>query len=111
MRKSRVWIVVPIYWILFIIYSLFLDQIRLWFPLGDFIVGSDAYHYGPCSFSVTISLVLLILGIVCAVAKRTKEKGTKGSRRTTGIVIGALVLSFVIQFFFYLNYFGLFYLF
>ena len=108
MKKRRVWLAIPIYWILFIIYIIFLDQIRLCFPFGDFIVGSDEYHYGPCSFSATVSLILLILGVVYIVTRRTIEKGVKGSKRTTGIVMGALILSFAIQIFFYLHYFGLF---
>lgn len=111
MKKSRVWLVIPVYWILFFVYSLFLDFIWAHFPVDDFVVGSDAYHYGPCSFSVTVSLVLLILGIVYTVTRRIKEKGVNGSKRTTGIVIGALILSFVIQFFFYLSYFSIFFLF
>ena len=52
MKKSRVWLVISIYWLVFIIYSMFLVPIRRCFPLGDFIVGSGEYHYGACSFFV-----------------------------------------------------------
>ena len=74
MKKSKVWLVIPIYWIAFVIYSMFLDSILIYCPLGDFIEGSDEYHYGPCSFSVTVSFVLLILGIICVVVCGRKEK-------------------------------------
>ena len=111
MKKSRVWLVIPTYWILFIIYSMFLIPIRRCFPLGDFIVGSGEYHYGACSFSITVSFVLLIFGLLYVVMRGRKERNQKVSKKVAGIVIGALILSFVIQFFFYLSYFSIFFLF
>ena len=111
MKKSKVWITIPIYWILFLIYSMFLDRIWLCFPIGDFIEGSDEYHYGPCSFSITVSFVLLVLGLIYVAMSRKREKDLKGSKRIRIVVIGALVLSFVLQFFFFLSHFSYFYLF
>lgn len=111
MKKSKAWIAIPLYWILFFIYSMFLVEIRLCFPLGDFIEGSNEYHYGACSFSVTVSFVLLILGIIYVVVCGRKENSLKEGKRKKWIVIGALVLSFVMQFFFYLSHFSYFHLF
>ena len=111
MRRSRVWLVIPIYWVLFIIYSMFLVPIRRCFPYGDFIVGSGEYHYGACSFSVTVSFVLLILGLLYVGMRGRKQKNLERNKKKIGIVMGALILSFVMQFFFYLSYFGIFFLF
>ena len=111
MKKSKVWLVIPIYWLVFVIYSMFLDSILIYFPFCDFIEGSDEYHYGPCSFSVTVSFVLLILGIICVVVCGRKEKSLKRGKRKKWIITGALMLSFVMQFFFYLSHFSYFHLF
>lgn len=111
MKKSKVWIVIPFYWIAFVIYSMFLDSILIYFPLGDFIEGSNEYHYGPCSFSVTVSFVLLILGIIYVVVCGRKENILKEGKRKKWILIGTLVFSFVMQFFFYLSHFSYFHLF
>ena len=110
MKKSKLWVPIPIYWIAFSIYNVFLDQISLYFPY-DFIVGSDKYHYGACSFSITISFVLLILEIVYIVTKAIKEKFLKNSKKNVAIVVGILVFSFIVQFFYYLNHFSYYYLF
>ena len=111
MKKRKVWLAIPLYWIAFVIYSLFLDSILIYFPLADFIEGSDEYHYGPCSFSVTVSFVLLILAIIFVVVCGRKEKSLKVGKRTKWITIGVLVLSFVMQFFLYLSHFSYFHLF
>ena len=107
MKKRKVWLTIPIYWCFFFLYSLTLDSILPWFPYSDFVVGSNRYHYGPCSFSITISLILLILGIVYVRKKKTPETGKK----QVMVVIGVLILSFVLQIFYYLNHFSYFYLF
>lgn len=111
MKKSRVWLIIPIYWIVFIVYSMFLVPIRRCFPYGDFIEGSGEYHYGACSFSITVSFMFLIISLLYIVMKSKKEKKHKANIKRTGIIGGALILSFVIQFFFYLSYFGIYYLF
>lgn len=107
MKKSKVWLTIPIYWCLFLLYSLTLDSILLWFPYSDFVEGSNQYHYGPCSFSITISLILLIAGIVYVRKKMLSETGKKQAM----IVIGVQIFSFVLQVFYYLNHFSYFYLF
>ena len=107
MKKNKLWITIPINWVIFLIYSFFLDAILPWFPYGDFVEGSSKYHYGPCSFSITISLVLLILGIAYVV----KNGFRKNTKKEATIVTVVLVLSFLVQFFFYLSHFSYFYLF
>lgn len=107
MKKTKVWLTIPICWCIFFVYSLTLDWILPWFPYSDFVEGSSKYHYGPCSFSITISLILLILGIVYVRKKKTPETGKKQAM----IVIGILIFSFVLQLFYYLNHFSYFYLF
>lgn len=107
MKKRKVWLTIPIYWFLFLLYSLTLDSILPWFRYCDFIEGSNRYHYGPCSFSITISLILLILGIVYVWKKKSSGIGKKYAT----IVIGILIFSFVLQIFYYLNHFSYFYLF
>jgi len=111
MKKCKAWIAIPLYWIAFLINSMFLDSILIYFPLGDFIEGSNEYHYGPCSFSVTVSFVLLIMGIIYVVVCGKKEKSLKEGKRKKWILIGTLVFSFVMQFFFYLSHFSYFHLF
>lgn len=108
MKSSKIWITIPLYWIAFLIYYMFLGKILIFFPLFDFIYGSNEYHYGPCSFSITVSLVLMIFGVIFVVRDKKEQKCSK---RKKGIVIGTLVLSFVMQFFYYLSYFSYFHLF
>lgn len=117
MEKSKFWITIPIYWIVFLVYNIFLEPISSCFSFDDFIVGSPKYHYGPCSFSITISLVLLILGIVYVMKGIAKDSYLKEdyywkkARKRGMIVISILVLSFAAQFFYYLNHFSYYYLF
>lgn len=117
MEKSKFWITIPIYWIAFVIYNIFLEPISSCFRFYDITKGSGKYHYGACSFSITISLVLLVLGIVYVMKGVAKDSYLKEdyywkkARKRGMIVISILVLSFVVQFFYYLNHFSYYYLF
>ena len=107
MKKRKVWLAIPLYWIAFVIYSLFLDSIWIKFPVSDFIEGSDEYHYGPCSFSVTVSFVLMLLAIFYVYVIRQKEKKIYGNKGNIGIMVAGLIWSFIIQVYFLLYYFSL----
>lgn len=106
MKKSKAWIAIPLYWIAFVVYSMFLDSIWINFPTSDFIEGSDEYHYGPCSFSITVSFILMLLAVyyVYVIRRKTKLYGNRGK---IGIMVVGLIWSFIIQVYFLLYYFSL----
>ena len=100
-----------IYWIAFVLYNICLEPISSLFPFYDFTEGSGEYHYGACSFSITVSFLLLVFAIIGVIKKTRKDKLLKENRGKVAVVVGVLVFSFVVQFFYYLSDFSYFYLF
>lgn len=111
MKKNKFWAVILIYWIAFVVYNIFLEPISSLFPFYDFTEGSGKYHYGACSFSITVSFVLLVIAIIDVIRKIKKYELMKENRNKVAVVVGVLVISFAIQFFYYLSHFSYFYLF
>lgn len=116
MKHFKMWFVIPMYWIIFVIYTVFLDQISLCFyhrdihDITQYIDGRVKYDYGPCCLSITIFFVLLILGITLVIMNAVK-KTSKHVKMKAISVAGILVLSFVVQFFMFLSHFSIYFLF
>lgn len=106
--KGKQWLVIPLYWVGFVIYGSFLHRLVPLFPYYDFTEGSGEYHFGPCSFSIALALLVMILAILfIAISGRSKKMHPAGKV----LVITVMVLSFAAQMFIYLDHFSYFYLF
>ena len=95
--KKKLWFVIPLYWVIWFVYGCFLPKITSRFKYYDFTEGSSEYHFGACSFSITLSLVvMLILLIYVIVVSKRNAAIQKG--KTICVALG-LAFSFALQVF------------
>ena len=111
MKRVKLWIAILICWIQFLIVFILSDYISSLFIYPDITLHDGAYHYGICSFSITVALVFMVLGILYVILVALKNIDQKYMKAKSLLTIGILVFSFVIQFFFYLSWWGYYYLF
>lgn len=106
MKRFKLWPEILLYWIWFVISGFLESPISDVFIYPDITLHDEAYHYGPCSFFITISFVLMILGIAHSIVSAVKNKAMVKNKIDYVLVPIILVLSFLFQLFFYLSYFG-----
>lgn len=108
------WLVVLGYWSAFLGYGSFVHELTFKFSNFDFNLDDNQYHFGPCSFSITVFLILLILGLLLLRYIEANFcidpdlEGKKGSWTAAGI---GLLVSFIVTVFVLLDYYSIFFLF
>ena len=103
-------VILPIDWILFFVHTFFLNKLRRVF-LPDFSIILYEYHYGPCSFSITIFFSLMLMGIIYLFFCMKIESIEILGRTKIFEISCILVIFFIIQTLVFLNFYSLFCLF
>lgn len=106
--KKKLWFVIPLYWVIWFVYGCFLPKITSRFKYYDFTEGSSEYHFGACSFSITLSLAVMVILLVYVILISKKNEAIQ--RWKTICVSLGLVLCFALQLFIFLDHFSYFYL-
>ena len=99
-------VILPIDWILFFVHTFFMNKLRR-VLLPDFSIILNEYHYGPCSFSITIFFSLMLIGLMYLFfCVRVGGKEILSKIRIYEIIC-ILIIFFVTQVLFFLNYYSL----
>lgn len=108
------WLTVLGYWGAFLGYGSFIHELTFRFNNFDFNENDNQYHYGPCSFAITVFLVLLVAGLLLlryVEASICTDSDLEDKKRSwTAAEIG-LIVSFIVTVFVLLDYYSIYYLF
>lgn len=106
--KKKLWFVIPLYWVIWFVYGCFLPKITSRFSYYDFTEGSSEYHFGACSFSITLSLAVMLILLIYVILVSKRNVAIQ-KWKTICVALG-LAFSFALQIFIFLDHFSYFYL-